>query len=191
MPGQRPVPPGEQLVVIRRPGGAPVGAVVDTATPWSFPDEAPVLAPGLPTDAGAAERICESAELDVLVLARRRDDRMGLQGYACGEGFGPAWYEGRDGWEAGIDFVLGRDGEPNVMPRLHLPEPWPAVPPPPRPRPMTFASAPSFEAENRLRRALPWLLIGGAIAGAVTLGVVYGGEPSPSIAIDGNGFLRP
>jgi hypothetical protein len=191
VPGQRPVPPGEHVVVVRRPGLAGVGAVVDTGTPWVVPDDAPVLRPGLPPDRDAAERICESAELRWLVLARLRDDRLGLQRYACGEGFDSAWYEARDGWEPGIELVLApRDGTPGSVPVLHRDEPWPAVPPPPRPRPV-FTSSSSYADEGRLRRALPWLLIGGAIAGAVTLGVVFGREPNPSVAIDGNGFLRP
>ncbi len=192
VPGQRPVPPGEHLVVVRRPGRSAVGAVVHTATPWAIPDDAPLLRPGLPPDRDAAERICESAELRWLVLARLRDDRLGLQRYACGEGFGAAWYEARDGWEPGIDLVLApRDGAQGSMPVLHLPEPWPAMPPPPRLRPGMLASSSGYDGEGRLRRALPWLLIGGAIAGAVTLGVVFGREPNPSVAIDGNGFLRP
>jgi len=192
VPGQRPVPPGEHVVVIRRPGVPPVGAVVDTATPWVVPEDAPVLEPGLPLDGKAAERICESAELRWLVLARLRDEhRLGLQRYDCGEGFGPAWYEARDGWEPGIERVVaGGDGGSGSPAVLHLDDPWPAVPPPPRPRPL-FVSSSSYAGEGRLGRALPWLLIGGVIAGAVSLGVIYGREPSPSVAIDGNGFLRP
>jgi hypothetical protein len=191
VPGQRPVPPGEHLVVVRRPGVPAVGAVVHTAAPWTFPDDAPVLGPGLPPDRVVAERICESAQLEVLVLARRRDDRLGLQRYACGEGFGPAWYEGREGWGPGIEQVVAGGGQGHeATPVLHLPAPWSAVPPLEDADPVSFASS-SPPSSGRLRRVLPWLLISGVIASAVTLGVVYGREPSPSIAIDGNGFLRP
>lgn len=193
VPGQRPVPPGEHMVVVRRPGVPPVGAVVHTAAPWTVPEDAPVLQPGLPPDRDTAERICESAELDVLVLARRQGDRLGLQAHACGEGFEAAWYEGRDGWGPGLERVLAaRDGEHGATPVLHLDAPWPVVPPLSLPRPvMLTASGSSSTSGDRLRRVLPWLLIGGAIAGAVTVGVVVGRDPSPSIAIDGNGFLRP
>ena len=101
VPGQRPVPPGEHLVVVRRPGVPAMGGVAHTDAPWPLPDAEPVLRPGLPADREGAERICTSAELDVLVLARWRDDRLGLQRYACGEGFEPAWYEGRRAWAPG------------------------------------------------------------------------------------------
>jgi hypothetical protein len=191
VPGRRPVPPGEHLVVVRRPGVAPVGAVVHTSTPWAIPDEAPVLRPGLPLDREAAQRICESAEVGWLVLARLRDDRLGLQRYACGAGFGPAWYEARDGWVPGLDHVIAGPHEGFVAePVLHGDQPWPAVPPPPRPRPVVSSDGYAIPYRARLLRALPWVLIGGAIAGAVTVGVLFGGDPSPSLAIDGNGFLR-
>lgn len=191
VPGRRPVPPGEHLVVVRRLGVAPVGAVVQSGTPWVVPAGETILPPGLPEDAATAERICESAEVEWLLLARVRDDRLGLQRYACGEGFGAAWYEARNGWGPGLEHVLDRGaGRVDASAALHGVAPWPAVPPPSRPRPVIAASS-SVVAPQRLRRALPWLLIGGAIAGAVTVGVLVGGEPSPSVAIDGNGFLRP
>lgn len=191
VPGRRPVPPGEHLVVVRRLGVAPVGAVVGTGTPWVVPAGETILPPGLPADDATAERICESAEVEWLLLARLRDDRLGLQRYACGEGFGAAWYEARDGWEPGLEHVLDRGaGGLDASAVLHGVAPWPAVPPPSRPRPVIAAGSSAMDRQ-RLRRALPWLLIGGAIAGAVTVGVLVGGEPSPSIAIDGNGFLRP
>lgn len=191
VPGQRAVPPGEHLVVVRRLGVPPVGAVVHTGTPWSIPDEAPVLQPGLPPNREAAERICESAEVEWLLLARWREDRLGLQRYACGVGFGPVWYEARDGWGPGIDHVTAGPHEGfEASPMLQLSARWPAVPPPSRPRPVVLAGG-SSPVSGRLRRAVPWLLIGGAIAGAVTVGVLFGGDPSPSVAIDGNGFLRP
>lgn len=192
VPGRRPVPPGEHLVVVRRPGVPAVGLVAHTAEPWSMPRAEAVLRPGLPVDRGAAERICESAGLDVLVLARWRDDRLGLQRYACGEGFEPAWYEGREGWGPGLDLVMARSGEgPDAAPVLHLAEPWSAVPPPPSPPPLAFESGWSETARDRVRRVVPWLLIGGVVAGAVTAGVLLGREPNPSLAIDGDGFLRP
>lgn len=192
VPGWRAVPAGEHWVVVRRPGVAPVGAVVHTDVPWVVPDAPVVLAPGLPRAHAEAERICESAEVQWLLLARVRDDRLGLQRYACGVGFGPAWYEGRDGWGPGIEqIVAGPHAGFGASAALHLDAPWPAVPQPERPRPVALAAGSSFHDRSRLRRALPWLLIGGAIAGAVTVGVLVGGEPSPSVKIDGNGFLRP
>ncbi|MCX4244646.1 hypothetical protein [Paraliomyxa miuraensis] len=190
VPGRRPVPPGDHLVVVRRPGHAPVGAVVSTDAPWVVPEDASVLDPGLPTDREMAERLCDFSGADWLLLARLRDDRLGVQRYACGQGFGAAWYEERDGWTPGIDHVLATGGfEATAV--LHDDEPWPAVAPPPRARSIVLSSSSFVSPRDRLRRAVPWLLIGGVIAGAVTVGVVVGGEPRPDLSIDGKGFLRP
>lgn len=192
VPGRRPVPPGEHFVVVRRPGVAPVGAMVHTSTPWVVPEDAPILGRGLPTDRAMAERICQSAEVGWLVLARVRDDRLGLQRYACGVGFGSAWYEARGGWGPGVDHVvLGPHGGFAAEPVLQADAPWPAVPPRRKLRPALIADDGGMPYRARLRRVLPWMLIGGAIAGAVTAGVLLAREPSPSLAIDGNGFLRP
>lgn len=191
VPGQRPVPPGEHLVVVRRPGRPPVGAVVSTEAPWVVPDEPPRVMPGLPRDREAAQRICDETEATWLVLARVRDDRLGLQRFSCGQGFGPAWFEARDGWASGLDHVSAAIGGVQARPVLHGEEPWPAVPEPPRALPVVLADGPPPSPRARLRRVLPWMLIGGAIAGAVTVGVLFGGEPSPDLAIDGKGFLRP
>jgi hypothetical protein len=191
VPGRRAVPPGEHLVVVRRLGVAPVGAVVRTGAPYVIPAAEVVLPPGLPPDEATAERICEAAEVEWLLLARLRDDRLGLQRYGCGEGFFAAWYEGRDGWSPGVELVLGVERGLGGEPALDRMAPWPAVPPAMPPRPTLIAAGTSGADRGRLRRALPWLLIGGAIAGAVTVGVLVAGEPNPSLAIDGNGFLRP
>ncbi len=192
VPGRRPVPPGEHFVVVRRPGAAPVGAVVHTSTPWVVPDQTPVLKPGLPVDRETAQRICESAEVSWLLLARVRGDRLGLQRYACGVGFGPAWFEAREGWAPGIErMVAGPHAGFVESSELHGEGPWPAMPPRVRPRPAAWGESSGGPTHARLRRALPWILIGGAIAGAVTLGVLVARDPNPSLAIDGNGFLRP
>lgn len=190
VPGRRPVPPGEHLVVVRRPGRPPVGSVVRTGTPWVVPDEAPVVRPGLPVDREAAQRICDATGVGWLVLARVRDDRLGVQRFSCGEGFGAAWTEAREGWAPGVEHVVAAEGGVEASPFLHEDEPWPAVAPLRTLRPAVSSDG-SSRPRGRLLRALPWVLISGAIAGAVTLGVVFGGEPSPDLSIDGKGFLRP
>lgn len=190
VPGRRTVPPGDHLVVVRRPGRPPVGAVVSTGIPWVVPDDAPRIHPGLPQDHEAAQRLCEHTGVGWFVLARLRDDRLGLQRYSCGQGFGAAWYEASDGWAPGLDHVLAA-GRFDAAAVLHEDGPWPAIPSPPQPRPVMFASGSYASPRERLRRVLPWLLISGAIAGAVTVGVLVGGEPRPDLAIDGKGFVRP
>lgn len=194
VPGQRPVPPGEHLVVVRRPGRAPVGAVVESPGSWSLPQEPRLLEPGLPRTREAAQRLCRSASLSWVLLARVRDGRMGLQRYTCGEGFGPAWYEQHDGIAPGLRRMLEVPEQGwEARPVLHRSEPWPPVSPRPSAVPllMTVADESTRTPRARLRRALPWLIIGGVVAGAVTVGVVVGADPGANLAVDGNSFLRP
>ncbi len=193
VPGRRPVPPGEHLVVVRRPGHAPLGAVVDTATPWVLPEDESVLEPGLPTTSDAAQRICQSAELQWLLLARQRGDRLGLQRYSCGQGFGPVWYEQFEGVAPGLSHVLtSPESGWDAAPVLHLDDPWPVLEAPPPPTPVWMVDNASTPTPRmRLRRALPWLLIGGVVAGAVTIGVVVAGEAGGDLSVDGDSFLRP
>lgn len=195
VPGWRPVPPGEHLVVVRRPGHAPVGAVVDPAVPWPFPEASAVLEPGLPSTREAAQQVCEHAALGWLLLARVRDGRLGLQRYTCGEGFGPPWYQQRDGVPPGLGHVLAVPEQGwSAEPVLHRDDPWPRLEPVPITAPPVVMMLPDDSARTpraRLRRALPWLLIGGVVASAVVVGVVVGTDPGANLAVDGNSFLRP
>ncbi|MCH9682721.1 MAG: hypothetical protein K0V04_14900 [Deltaproteobacteria bacterium] len=188
--GRRPVPPGEHLVVLRRPGMAPVGKVVVPEVPWSVPAGTVVMESRLPAGAADAERLCDGAQLDALLLARIREGRLGLQLYVCGEGFGPAWYEQRETWSPGLEFVAVPPAEWDAVAVLHLAEPWPSLPKL-RPRtPAVISDGGGSWRRGRVRRALPWILISGAIAGAVTVGILVGTDPGADLAIDGNGFLR-
>ncbi|MCA9708092.1 MAG: hypothetical protein KDK70_19730 [Myxococcales bacterium] len=193
VPGWRPVPPGEHVLVVRRPGRAPVGAVVPTGAAWSIPADDAVLEAGLPQSREAAERICQSVGLRWIVLARHREGRVGLQRYACGEGFGPVWFEQRDGVTPGLAQLLRRPEDGWVAAAvLHRDAPWPDVEPLPAEGPTWMLDDSStVVARQRLRRALPWLLIGGVIAGVVTVGVVVAGDARADLAVDGNSFLRP
>ncbi|MCA9649128.1 MAG: hypothetical protein H6712_02230 [Myxococcales bacterium] len=192
VPGRRAVPPGEHLVVVRRPGVAPLGTVMRADEPWVLPPAEPVLPPGLPPDEATAQRICDSADLGWLVLARERDGRLGLQRFTCGGGFSEPWIEAREGWGPGVAWLrsVAREGE-SAEPMLHLDDPWPPLPALPRPAPRIAADGghAGSHGRARLRRALPWLLISGVIAGSVTVGVLLGTEPGADLAIDGNGFL--
>lgn len=193
VPGARAVPPGEHLVVVRRPGVEPHGAIVRTGEPWVVPDAEVVLEVGLPADAGAAQRICDHAELRWLVMARLQDDRLGLQRFSCGEGFGAPWYEQRDGWGPGIAGLLVDEPAQGwtAAAVLHLDEPWPplrALSRPPAPR-IVADGGPPQGARARLRRALPWLLISGVVAGSVTVGVLLGTDAGADLAIDGKSFF--
>ncbi len=189
--GDRPVPAGEHLVVVRRPGAMPVGAVLTTDARWEVPSAEVILRPRLPPDASEAERICQSAELDELMLVRWRGERLALQRYTCGDGFGPAWYQGRGDWTAGLEHV-GRVPSAGwvAAPVLHLESAWPKIPPLRRRRPQVASDSGSASRRGRWLRALPWMLIGGAIAGGVTVGVLVARDPAADIAIDGDGFLR-
>jgi len=190
--GRRPVPPGEHLVVVRRPGISPVGMALRTGVPWSVPAVAEALVSDLPRTREDAQEICDRLELDWLGLARVRTGRLGLQRYECGEGFSAAWFEDRKGWGPGLTNV---EAPPEAgftyEPVLHLDRPWPALSREPKPRPQVASDSGSglSSARARWRRAWPWVLISGVIAGGVTAGVVLGGDPEPDLAIDGNGFL--
>ncbi|MEM9460361.1 MAG: hypothetical protein AAGF11_39685 [Myxococcota bacterium] len=195
VPGWRSVPPGEHLVVVRRPGRVPVGAVVDPSVPWSIPEAPAVLEAGLPRTREAAQQVCEHAALGWLLLVRVRDGRLGLQRYTCGEGFGPPWYQQRDGVPPGLGQMLEVPEQGwSAEPVLHREDPWPRLEPAPNAAPAVVMMLPDGSARTpraRLRRAWPWLLIGGVVAGAVVVGVVVGTDPGANLAVDGNSFLRP
>lgn len=195
--GLRPVPPGEHFVVVHWPGAASRAGVFD-GQPLTL--EAPeVMVPAdLPRTRAAAQRICERLELDVLVMARRRGARFGVQSYACGDDFGQPWYsEG-----AALDALTDADwdtrryeGERGV---LLDPAPWPEPAPPlvadvGEPLgPIRPGGGDAVQpAKPWFRRAWIWVVAGSLVAGAVTTGVVLGTrEPSSSVVVTDD-FLSP
>ncbi len=191
--GLRPVPPGDHFVVVRRPGMPPWGIVVTPEEEIVLPGGTEAIGPGLPASIEVAERICDAVGLGRLVLLRLREGRLGLQGYACGEGFGPVWHERPQSRTEGVAFVLGASNEAvtfdGTRERLGDEAPWPVpridtapvtpqdTPPPPRPW---------------YKRAWVWSLVGVAVVGAVTTGVVLGTrDRQAGIEVDIPSFLPP
>jgi len=188
--GMRPVPPGEHVVVVRRPGAAPVAAMVSTS--WNVPLPTIELGPGLPRTRQLADRMCEALALQRIVLARQRGDRIGVQGYECAGGFGPPWFGDRasiaDGAATGLgigvavafddDVALIASARPWPQPRVATgPTPKPDAPPPKKPW---------------YRRAWVWSLVGGVVAAGVVTGAVLGTRrEDDGLAVDADSFLRP
>jgi hypothetical protein len=185
--GRRAVPPGEHLVVVRRPGAAPVGAWLDG--PWTAPEPAIVLASGLPPSAATAERICTTLELERLVLVRRRDARVGVQEYRCGSGYGIAAYGDVDA----LAGVLARASTTDVdrdaaLAAAALPDDrrWP-VPEVVRPPPDIDRATPP---KPWWKRGWVWGVVATVVVGGVVTGAVLGTrDPAAGYLVDGDSFL--
>lgn len=195
--GLRPVPPGEHFVVVHWPGAAARAAMFDGSPIDLEPPEITVPA-DLPRTRAAADRICDRLELDVLVMARRRGRRIGVQSYACGDDFGEPWYsEGAalDGLSEADWDSRSYEGERGV---LLDPAPWPEPAPPmiaeagaPLGPARPGGGADAQPARPWFRRAWIWVVVGTVVAGAVTSGVVLGTrEPASSVVVTDE-FLRP
>jgi hypothetical protein len=189
--GLRPLPPGSHFVVVRRSGAEVDAAYVDG--PWTPPPPRVVVERGVPRDVEHAERICEALELRTLVIARRRGDRFGVQGYRCGDGFSTAWYGAAQALDDGVFQALLR---PLAAPadrkvrseRLLADAVWPIA----RPQPAITAVPDVPASKPWFRRAWVWSLLGGLVVAAVVTGAVVGTRHDRSgIAVDGDSFLDP
>jgi hypothetical protein len=172
-----PVPPGPHLVVVRRPGHAPVGRQVEAGARLRLPEEPPLVPDAPPTDADGADRICAATQVDALVLARERGGRLGLQVYACGEGFGAPWYADR-----GLDPRRGIGAALAAAPLeasavLFAETAWP--------RPVVAVAPvrvdPRVDDTTRkpwFRRWWVWTIVVGVVAAGVTTGAVLGTRAS-------------
>lgn len=201
--GTRPVPPGEHFVVVHWPGAAIQSAVFDGG-PIVLEVPEVTLPAALPKSQDAAEQVCDRLDLDVLVLARVRDGRVGVQAYACGGDFGAPWYsEGRSDAPQTLDSLLEADWDPQgfeqergvLLDAAPWPEPEPERVPPPE---TLLARADPPDGTDDLtprkpwfRRAWIWVVVGGVVAGAVTTGVVLGTREVPSSVVVTDEFLRP
>jgi hypothetical protein len=183
----RPVPPGEHFVVVRRAGIAPWAAVVHPAQEQQVPSGSIVVRAAMPAERDAAEEICDRLQLDRLVLARRQGRRLGLQGYACGDGFGPAWYGGAEPLARGVAVVLGRtQGVTFDRTRAILagPSRWPALPAKEGLGASSggTAKAPADEPRGKkawYKRAWIWVIVGGVVVAGVTTAAVLGTRDPP------------
>ena len=201
--GLRPVPPGEHFVVVHWPGAASRAAVFDGVPIPIEPPEV-VVPPDLPRTRASAQRVCERLELDLLVMARIRGERLGVQAYACGGDFGEPWYsegpmamaEGlgglteadwdAEGFEGNRGVLLDPAPWPEPQPELAMgPEPF--VGPEPRPGGPDVVPRP----KPWFRRAWIWVVAGTLVAGAVTTGVVLGTRERPNSVVVTDEFLQP
>lgn len=191
--GLRPVPPGSHFVVVRRLGVAPAGAIVHTSDPLDalldFPAHE-VLGETL-RGRGDAETICDRLGVDALLLAALRDDRWGLQTYACGRGFSAPLFVATAGLVATLPAVFGGPFETAVVGLYGV---WPE-PPAPKPR-ATVALAPvEVDAPPRpwYRRAWPWAVLGTLVVVGATTGIILGTRPDPPLRVEipGPEFIDP
>lgn len=183
--GSRPVPPGDHVVVIRRPGAVPAGAFVDGAWVPPAPDER--LAAGLPADSEQAERICDALALSALMLVRTRQARAGVQEYRCGEGFAAPWYGATEALATGVSAAdIAKLSAAGGLQSLSEDAMWPA---PPAPRPVV---GPVDNPPERpwWRKAWVWTLVSAVVVGGVVTGAVLGTRGSDGgYVVEGDSFL--
>jgi hypothetical protein len=173
-PVSGPVMPGLHLVVVRRPGHAPIGREVEAGARLLLPDEPPRVPDAPPGDSAAADRLCTATHVDRLVLARERSGRLGLQVYVCGEGFGRPWYADRGlDPRAGIAHALGATPHADRSQVLFAAAPWP-VPAVGVDHAALDSSSDRTAAKPWFRRWWVWAIVGGIVAAGVTTGAVLG-----------------
>jgi hypothetical protein len=137
------------------------------------------------TDA-SVDAVCEALGLDILVLAERREARIGLQARRCSEGWGPRWVGASPALTDGVALVLAG---PFDAEQLALAESWPtrSVAPPPvtppidKPRP--------WYRDGRVWGASAGVLA--AVVGGVVTGVLLAGRerPPPTVDVDSDAFI--
>ena len=168
------------------------------------PDQPEQVLAGLPLDREAADAICRTVDLERLVLAEARDDRIALEGYACRGSLTPTWYS--ETWpvdarpvgpppvelEAGVAIVLGgptKDSATLPGSRLASREPWPEPEPEPEPAVIEDPGLEDPVKKPWFKRVWVWSLIGGVVAAGVTTGAVLGTREQPSeIRVDVDTF---
>lgn len=188
-PGRHAVPPGEHLVIVRRPGAPPVGTWLTAK--WSPPAPNGVLEAGLPINAVAAERVCTTLDLARLVLARRRGGRLGVQEYRCGVGYGDAGYGDAEDPAAVIAIASGLGvARDHVAAASALPVDgrWPV--------PKLVTGVPDLRIDDSApakpwwRRGWVWGVIATVVAGGIVTGAVVGTRDQPSgYVVDSDSFI--
>lgn len=189
VPGLRPVPPGEHLFVVRRDGHEPIAQWRDASSPWTVPESRERLTSADPDDQATLERVCDAAQLDVLVLAERRAARVGLQAHRCGRGLGEPWFGPRERLAEGVAAVLGPgeyDGDTIALVGA-WPPPVDLTSPPVDGPPLGPAPRPWY------RKGWIWgtsVAVAGIVAGSVAAGVLIGpaggGRP---VQVDADDFI--
>ncbi|MEM6292748.1 MAG: hypothetical protein AAGA54_15855 [Myxococcota bacterium] len=199
--GLRAVPPGEHFVVVRWPGAEAQAAAV-SSTPMVLTAPEVLVPDGLPATRVDADAICDRLDLDVLVFARMREGRLGLQAYACGGSFSAPWYspgpaEAQAGWSALVEDPWAPEAFEQPRGVLLDEAPWPEPEPDPQPAMEDVPPGPVEPepvgpvARPWFRRPWVWVVAGVVVGGAVATGVGLGlREPTSSVVVTDD-FLRP
>jgi hypothetical protein len=191
-PGLRAVAPGEHVLVVRRPGRAPVGTLFVAGSPIRIPESPEVISSGFPSSVEKAEELCDQLGLTDLVLARQRDDRLGLELYHCGQGYSEAWFgfadeTAADGLPVVIDAPIA-DAQFSVLPSD---DPWPAPAVEPLPIEGPIDDGPKVAKKPWYKRAWIWVVVGGVVVAGVTTGAVLGTRPPDQVyRVNSPDFLR-
>jgi hypothetical protein len=188
VPGLRRVPPGEHFVVVQREGHEPVAQLLAVDEAWTVEAGHERIAEVDPDHADQAEALCETLELDMLVLAERRDSRIGLQAHRCGAGFGPRWIGERERLATGVAaIVVG----PFDAEQSSLAGPWPSS---------RIVDTPESPLTDDPTPPKPWYRKGwiwgtsvgvaAVIGGAIATGVVLSSSPGRrGLVVDADDFI--
>ena len=200
-PGLRPVPPGDHLLVARRPGRRPVAIVQPSHDTWVVPTSEEVLRHELPVEAEAIAHVCRAVAVDVLVLLRVRGQRVGWQRHDCERGFGPIHVASSGEVETSLRASFSPLGSPRgaavtKQSRLGDAGAWPADQATSRTTPRAIIA--KNVAPDALRPRAPWYrrawfwgLVGSLVVGGVTTGVVLGTlDAQPRVQIDTPSFTE-
>lgn len=186
--GSRSVPAGDHFVVVYRPGAPPLAALRALDEAWTI-RPGPERIPDTEPDAREqAERICSALELELLVVAERREGRVGLQAHRCGQGFGPRWLGEREQLGAGVAAIVAG---PFAAELGSLAAVWPvpaALTPPTEPPPVGEGPRKPW-----YRKGWIWgtsVGVAAIVGGAIATGVVLAATPDSSgVVVDADDFI--
>lgn len=191
--GLRPVPPGRHFVVVRRLGHAPQGQILHTDEPWTSSASPELLAKTF-RGPQEAQAICDRLEVDHVLAVERRQERWGLQAFACGVGFAMPIFAPEE--ELAMGMRRAFEG-PFVERPLALAGPWPEDVPPAAAVQQALREAPPPPSEPAARpwyrRAWVWAVLSAAVIGGVTTAAVLSTRPTPPGRVDipGPDFIGP
>ncbi len=187
VPGLRPVPIGEHFVVVYREGREPVARLLATTDAWTVEPGHERIAASDPDQHPEAEALCQTLELEILVVAERRGPQIGLQAHRCGLGFGPRWIGERERLDLGVAAILAGPFDTHEATLLGA---WPLANEPELAPPVRSDDTPP---RPWFRKGWVWATSVGVLAvvgGAIATGVVLGTPASPGgLLVDANDFI--